>query len=134
MVGVLGAIAYSILGIPYAGLLGVVLAISDLVPIIGMVFSMFVVELVIFLTMQLNFGVISSGILVIAGLHVLEVYFVGPRIVGEGIGIPPIVMILSLLIFGYFLGLVGMLIAVPATAVILLFLNEYRKLQVEANA
>lgn len=133
MVGVLGAIAYSILGIPYAALLGVVLAVCDLVPIIGMVFSMFVVELVIFLTMQLNFGVIASGILVIVGLHVVEVYFVGPRIVGEGIGIPPIVMILSLLIFGYFLGLMGMLIAVPATAVLLLFLNEYRKLQAESN-
>ena len=132
IIGVLGAIAYSILGIPYAGLLGVILAVSDLIPIVGMLFSMFVVELVIFLTMELNAGVILSGILVIVGLHFLEVYIIGPRIVGEGIGIPPIIMILALLVFGYFLGFIGMLIAVPATAVIILFVNEYRKNQVEA--
>src|SRR5581483_11284739 len=58
IIGILGAIAYSILGIPYAGLLGVILAISDLVPIVGMIFSAFIVELVIFLTMELNLAVI----------------------------------------------------------------------------
>ncbi len=127
IVGILGAITYSILGIPYAGLLGVILAVSDLIPIVGMIFSAFIVELVIFLTMQLNFGVIASGILVIAGLHMLEVYIIGPRIVGQGIGVPPILMILALLVFGFFFGFVGLLIAVPTTGIILLFLNEYRK-------
>ena len=127
LVGILGAIAYSILGIPYAVLLGVILAVSDLVPIVGMIFSAFIVELVIFLTMQLNFAVIASGILVIVGLHLLEVYIVGPRIIGQGIGVPPILMILALLVFGFFFGFVGLLVAVPTTGVILLFLNEYRK-------
>jgi predicted PurR-regulated permease PerM len=127
LIGILGAIIYSILGIPYAGLLGVILAVSDLVPIVGMIFSAFIVELVIFLTMQLNFAVIASGILVIAGLHLLEVYIIGPRIIGQGIGIPPILMILALLVFGFFFGFVGLLVAVPTTGVILLFLNEYRK-------
>jgi predicted PurR-regulated permease PerM len=129
LIGILGAIAYSILGIPYAGLLGVILAVSDLIPIVGMIFSMFIVELVIFLTMELNLAVISSGILVIAGLHFLEVYIIGPRIIGPRVGLPPILMILALLIFGYFLGFVGLLIAVPSTAVILLFIEEYRKNQ-----
>jgi predicted PurR-regulated permease PerM len=129
IVGVLGAIAYSILGIPYAGLLGVILAVTDLVPIVGMIFSMFVVELVIVLTMVLNVGVIMSGILVIVGLHFLEVYIISPRIIGPGIGIPPILMILALLVFGYFMGFLGLLIAVPMTGVILLFVEEYRKQQ-----
>ncbi len=132
LVGTLGAIAYSILGIPYAGLLGVILAVSDLVPIVGMIFSAFIVELVIFLTMQLNFAVIASGILVIVGLHMVEVYIVGPRIIGQGIGVPPILMILALLVFGFFFGFVGLLVAVPTTGIILLFLNEYRKSNTEA--
>src|SRR5579883_1159648 len=49
IIGILGAIAYTILGIPYSGLLGVILAVSDLIPIVGMIFSAFIVELVIFL-------------------------------------------------------------------------------------
>ena len=129
LVGILGAIAYTVLGIPYAGLLGVILAVSDLIPIAGMIFSMFIVELVIFLTMELNFAVIASGVLVIAALHFLEVYIIGPRIIGPRVGVPPILMILALLIFGYFLGFIGLLIAVPSTAVIILFIEEYRKNQ-----
>ena len=131
ILGILGAIAFWILDIPYYGLLGIVIMVSDLIPIIGMLFSVFIVELVIFLTMQLNIGVIMSGFFVIGGLHLLEAYILGPKIVGGGIGIPPIIMILSLLIFGYFLGFIGLLIAVPSTAVILMFLNEYRKQQAE---
>jgi len=127
LIGILGAIAYYILGIPYAGLLGVVLAVADLIPIAGMIISLFVVEIVIFLTMVINVGVVLSGLLVIVGLHMLEIYIVSPRIIGQSIGIPPILMILALLVFGYFLGFVGMLIAVPATGVMMLFLAEYRK-------
>ncbi len=126
IVGILGATAYSLLGIPYAGLIGVILVFADLVPIVGMLFSVLVVELVIFLTMDLNFAVIASGLLVIVGLHVLETYIIGPRIIGQGIGVPPLLMILALLVFGFFFGFVGLLIAVPATGVILLFVNEYR--------
>ncbi len=127
MIGIIGAIAYSVLGIPYAGLLGVILAVSDLVPIVGMIFSAFLVELVIFLTMDLNVAVILSGLFVIGSLHLLEVYIIGPRIIGPGIGVPPLLMILALLVFGFFFGFVGLLVAVPATGVILLFVNEYRK-------
>jgi predicted PurR-regulated permease PerM len=132
IIGTIGMIAFWILGIPYYGLLGVVLMISDLIPIVGMIFSVVVVEIVILLTMQLSVGVILSGILVIGGLHTLEAYILGPKIVGEGIGIPPIIMILSLLIFGYFLGFLGLLIAVPSTSVIMMFVNEYRKQQTES--
>ncbi len=127
IIGIIGAIAYSILGIPYAGLLGVILVFSDLIPIVGMLFSVFVVELVIFLTMELNFAVIVSGLLVIGGLHFLETYIIGPRIIGTGIGVPPLLMILALLVFGFFFGFIGLVIAVPTTGVILLFVNEYRK-------
>jgi len=126
IIGILGAIAFSILGIPYAGLLGVMLAVSDLIPVVGMIFSVFVIELVIVLTMVLNFGVIFSGLFVIGMLHLIETYVIGPRIIGQGIGVPPILMILSLLVFGYFFGFAGLLVAVPTTGIILLFINEYR--------
>ncbi len=134
IVGSIGAIAFSFLGIPYAGLLGVILVVSDLVPIVGMLFSVFVVEFVIFLTMELNVGVIVSGLIVIGCLHFLETYIIGPRIIGKGIGVPPILMILALLVFGFFFGFFGLLVAVPATGVILLFVNEYRKNNVEGAA
>jgi len=129
IIGILGTIAFWILGVPYYGILGVIIGLTDLIPIIGLVFSIIVVEIVIFLTMELSVGVVLSGVGIIALLHILEAYVIGPRIVGKGVGIPPIIMILSLLVFGYFLGFIGLLIAVPATAVIILFLEEYRTTQ-----
>lgn len=129
IIGVLGFIAFMLLGVPYYGLLGLLIGLSDLIPIVGMVFSVVAVEIVIFLTMEINVGVVLSGIGIIALLHIIEAYVIGPRIVGEGVGIPPIMMILALLIFGYFMGFIGLLIAVPSTAVLMLFINEYRTLQ-----
>jgi predicted PurR-regulated permease PerM len=129
----LGAIAFSLLGIPYAGLLGVIIAFADLIPIVGMLFTVFVVELVIVLTMVLNFPVIASGLVVIGLLHLIETYVIGPRIIGQGIGVPPLLVILSLLVFGYFFGFVGLLIAVPTTGIILLFIMEYKESNVAAR-
>jgi predicted PurR-regulated permease PerM len=139
IVGVLATICYSIMGVPYAGILGIMVGVTDLIPMIGIVFSGIIIVTVLALTPPVSISLIVGAILVIFGLHALEAYVIGPKIVGEGIGIPPVVMILSLFIlslfiFGYFLGFVGLLIAVPATAVILLFVEEYRKLQNEEAA
>jgi predicted PurR-regulated permease PerM len=134
IVGVLATACYSIMGVPYAGILGIMVGITDLIPMIGIVFSGVIIVVVLMLTPPISVSLIIGAILVIFGLHALEAYVIGPKIVGEGIGIPPVVMILSLFIFGYFLGFVGLLIAVPSTAVILLFVEEYRKLQNEEAA
>jgi predicted PurR-regulated permease PerM len=133
MVGVLATIAYSIMGVPYAGILGLIVGLTDLIPIVGLIFSAVVVITVLALTPPVSVALIIGAVLVIFALHALEAYVIGPKIVGEEIGIPPVVMILSLFIFGYFLGFVGLVIAVPSTAVILLFLEEYRKLQNETS-
>jgi predicted PurR-regulated permease PerM len=69
--------------------------------------------------------------LVIAGLHTFENYYLGPKIVGKGVGIPPILIIISIFVFGYFMGFLGMIIAVPLTGVILLFVREYRQALVD---
>lgn len=131
IVGVLATICYYIMGVPYAGILGLMVGVTDLIPIIGIIFSGFIIVIVLSLTPPVSISLMIGAILVIFGLHALEAYVIGPKLVGEGIGIPPVVMILSLFIFGYFLGFLGLLIAVPATAVILLFVEEYRKLQNE---
>jgi predicted PurR-regulated permease PerM len=130
-VGILATICYYIMGIPYAGVLGILVGVTDLIPIVGIIFSGAVVVTVLALTPPLNYALMIGAVLVIFALHALEAYVIGPKIVGEGIGIPPVVMILALFIWGYFLGFLGLLIAVPATAVILLFVEEYRKLQNE---
>ena len=131
IIGSLGAITFMILGVPYAILLGLIITILDLIPFLGLLLSIVIVEAVIILTMPITLGSIILGFIVIAGLHTFENYWLGPRIVGKGVGIPPVLIIISLFVFGYFLGLLGMLIAVPLTGIILLFVREYRQALIE---
>jgi predicted PurR-regulated permease PerM len=127
IMGILAGTLFTITGVPYASLLGVVLALFDLIPIVGLIASILVVETVIMITMPITFGNIMLGVSIIVALHMLEAYILGPRIVGKGVGIPPVLIIMSIFIFGYFLGFIGMLIAVPTTGIILLFVREYRQ-------
>jgi predicted PurR-regulated permease PerM len=127
IMGLLGGILYSITGVPYAALLGVMLTLFDLIPIVGLIASMVVVLMVILVTMPITLGNILLGLGINAGLHILEAYILGPRIVGKGVGIPAVLTIISVFVFGYFLGFIGMLIAVPMTGIILLFIREYRQ-------
>jgi len=68
---------------------------------------------------------LSIAIVSIAILHMTEVTFLSPKIIGSKVGLHPLLIILSLLIFMYFLGFVGLLIAVPTTALIILFVRDW---------
>ena len=50
--------------------------------------------------------------------------FLEPKIFGDSLGINPLVILLSLLLWGYIWGIVGMFIAVPITAVIKIILSQ----------
>ena len=55
----------------------------------------------------------------------------GPRIVGESVGLHPVWVLLALALFGFFFGFVGLLIAVPAAVLVKLAvtsaLQRYRR-------
>jgi predicted PurR-regulated permease PerM len=64
---------------------------------------------------------------VVFGLgQVLESFLLTPRLVGERIGLHPLAVIFALLAFGQLLGFVGVLIALPASAVLLVAMRRAR--------
>jgi predicted PurR-regulated permease PerM len=64
---------------------------------------------------------------VVYGLgQVLESFVLTPRLVGERIGLHPLAVILSLMAFGQVFGFVGVLMALPASAVLLVGLRRLR--------
>lgn len=67
-------------------------------------------------------------VLVVYGLgQLLESFVLTPRLVGERIGLHPLAVILALMAFGQLLGFVGVLVALPASAVILVALRRLRQ-------
>lgn len=58
--------------------------------------------------------------------QVIEGFFLTPRLVGERIGLHPLVVIFALLAFGQLFGFVGVLVALPASAVLLVAIRRLR--------
>jgi len=68
------------------------------------------------------------GVAVVFGIgQLLESYILTPYLVGERIGLHPLAVIFSLMAFGQLFGFVGMLVALPASAAILVGLREVRE-------
>ena len=58
--------------------------------------------------------------------QLLESFFLTPRLVGERIGLHPLAVIFALLAFGQLFGFVGVLIALPVSAVLLVAIRRMR--------
>jgi len=79
----------------------------------------------------LQFGPVAGAVMVLAvyGIgQLLESFILTPRWVGERIGLSPLAVIFALLAFGQLLGFVGVLIALPASAVLLVLLRRLQAL------
>lgn len=64
---------------------------------------------------------------VVFGLgQIIEGFFLTPRLVGERIGLHPLAVIFALLAFGQLFGFVGVLVALPASAVLLVAMRRAR--------
>jgi predicted PurR-regulated permease PerM len=123
--GIVISIIFSVMDIKYALLLGLLAAILDLVPYFGLLTIMIVSSVVATFSDPPVIPKIVFAIGSIGFLHLAEVVFLSPKFIGGRVGLHPLLIILSLLVFAYFLGFVGLIVAVPATALILLFVRDW---------
>lgn len=77
------------------------------------------------------------GVLAVAAIYglgqVLESFFLTPRLVGERIGLHPLAVIFALLAFGHLLGFVGVLVALPLAAVLLVAARRLQQLYLASD-
>ncbi len=84
----------------------------------------------------LQFGSLVAVIMVavVYGIgQLLESFFLTPRLVGERVGLHPLAVIFALMAFGQLLGFVGVLIALPASAVLLVGIRRARSSYMESR-
>jgi predicted PurR-regulated permease PerM len=108
-------------GIPYPALLALLIALLDLIPVIGSTIGGAVVTLVA-LTVSLPVAIATLAFYVVYRLA--EDYLIVPRVMGRTVRVPAIVSMVSVLIGGVLLGIIGALIAIPVAAAIRLLLQE----------
>jgi predicted PurR-regulated permease PerM len=131
--GTIAAIGLWIIGVKYALVLGIMTGILDFIPYVGLITSLVVSCIVALFSGDPVLVKIAAVVILYLAQKLLEATVLGPKIIGTQVGVHPVLLILCLLVFGYFLGFVGLLIAVPATALILAALNEWELRRNEAQ-
>lgn len=120
MLAVLYSIAYSLLGVRLALLIGVVAGFLSFIPYVGggVALGLGVIMTLIYWTdwMQLVGVVIAYTV-----IQVFEGFVITPRVVGEKVGLSAVWVLFALLVGGELLGFMGVLLALPAAAVIKIF-------------
>jgi predicted PurR-regulated permease PerM len=117
--------ALSVFGLSVAWPIGVFTGLAVFVPYVGFGIGLLLAALSGFLEM----APMQAGLMlaVVFGLgQLIEGFILTPRLIGERIGLHPLTVIFALLAFGQLLGFVGILIALPASAVLLVALRRLR--------
>ncbi|ABR48611.1 protein of unknown function UPF0118 [Alkaliphilus metalliredigens QYMF] len=114
-VGILTMISLLVLRVEFAVLVGLIAGIANIVPYFGPVVG--IVPGVLFALLD---GPIKAiwVVVVFTVIQQIESAILAPKIVGKSVGLHPVLVILALLVGGRFLGIVGLLIAVPVAGTI----------------
>jgi predicted PurR-regulated permease PerM len=97
--------------------IGLLSGLLNIIPYFGFLIGIVLSVLLAVLDWH-GLGPLIGVIVVFAVVQGLEGYVVTPRVVGEKVGLPPVVVIITLLIGGQVLGLLGVLLAIPIAGVI----------------
>lgn len=118
---------FTIFGIQYPLVLGIVAGVLDLIPYFGLVIMLVLSVIVASFSSSLVAGHMILAASTIGALHIFEAAVLSPKIIGSKVGIHPVLLIMSLLVFSFFLGFIGLLIAVPTTAIVIMLVREWEE-------
>lgn len=126
--GIMFCVGFSLMDFPMAIGLGILIGILDLVPYLhtlALIPTAFLALMKASTTGQ-NFWVIfgmAVGLFIV--VQIITDMIVTPKIMGKAMGLNPAVLLLSLSVWGALLGFIGLIIALPATTLIIAYWQRY---------
>jgi len=124
IVGIATYIGLALLHVPYAFLLAVIAGIFELIPF----------GIVLAAVPAIAFGFLDGGFtlaLIVAGFYTLvqqlENYFLQPLVIKKVIGVPPLVVLLSVIMGGTLAGFWGVVLAIPVAVSVLEYMGDIEK-------
>jgi len=134
--GVIYAVGLTICGVDFGLLIGFGAGLVSIVPYLGVAVGL--VPAMLFALPYSSIWTPLSVILVFVIGQTIEGLLLTPKIIGRNVGLSPVVVILSIMIFGTLLGFFGVIFAVPLAAVTKVMLGElaryYKKAQEQLAA
>jgi predicted PurR-regulated permease PerM len=120
-----GFLAYGvlmILGVKFAPLWGLIAFLLNFVPAVGSVIAAIPAVALALVDNSPETAFVVA--LCYVGINISIGNFLEPRVMGEGMGLSPLIVIVSLVFWGWVLGPVGMVLAVPLTVILRITLDS----------
>jgi predicted PurR-regulated permease PerM len=125
-VGILTFIVCSLLGFKYSPLISLIIAVTNMIPTFGPFLGAIPALLLSLMTAPVY---ALYMIIIIVGLQVVDGNIIGPRVLGESMGLYGFWIMFSIIVMGALFGVTGMLIAAPLFGVLRILIKNwiYRK-------
>ncbi len=121
-------LVFSILGIPYASLIGVLAAVLAFLPYVGSFLTCIFGTFLVLLAQPSKALICLIAYLVV---QFVETQLIYPHVVGTSVGLSPLWTLIAVLVGGKLMGLFGMIFFIPLTAVLVTLLKEYTGYKLE---
>lgn len=128
-VGVLSAIALSIVGIDYAFVIGIIAGISNMIPYVGPIIGTILAAIMGLLSgtpIKILYSIVAMLV-----VQQIDNNLLAPKIVGNSVGLHAVFTMMAILIGGNVGGLLGMLLAVPVAASCKVLFNNWYENYIE---
>lgn len=121
IVGIANCIFMLVCKMPDAGFVSFVVGLTNLAPtfgpIIGAVFGAFILLLV-------KPSAILPFLIFTVILQTIDGYVIKPNLFGDALNVPGVLILIAIIVFGKFMGVTGLLIAIPAAAIVVYIYKE----------
>ena len=115
--GILYAVGFSLVGLKYGAVLGLMLGFLNIVPYLGSMIGLAVTLPTAWFQLGGGWELVLMVVLVFSIVQMIESYVLTPRIMGDRTGLHPLTIIVAIFFWGSALGgILGMILAIPLTA------------------
>ena len=124
LIGAVCSVAFMMIGVPYALLLGGLAGLLEFIPLVGPLVVAWCA------TLLASFHSVSQAVVVLLFLGVLRIaqdYVIYPRLIGRGIHMHPLAVILAILSGAELAGVAGIFLAIPVVAVLSVMYRHLRE-------
>ena len=129
LTGIISFIILFLFNVEVALLLATLTFFLNFIPNIGSIIAIVAAAPILFLKLKFSFALILVLSLLSATQFIIG-NILDPKLLGENLGLHPVVILLSLLFWGYIWGIAGMFIAVPMSAIIKILVNRSQITQI----
>ncbi len=116
-------LSFYILDLNYSLFIGLFTGFFSFIPFLGMIIS-FIITCILSYLQYLDFYYLLYVLIIFSLGQFLESNFLTPNLIGKKLGLHPLIVLLSIFIFGSLFGIIGIIFAIPITSIVLLIFKK----------